>query len=177
LSKEFVQLDEKDELNKKLQEERKLTEEQIKMLNRIEASGDNNYATYHKDVYEPIIQPLISKYESRPADKQISYPHFIPKKFFVTVDDIMPNLKNKYSHGHNGTPFANEMPAQDLKDLTNFVENITNQTQEPDAAMKAYFDKISNNVYRKAVDNVYNNATQQDINNIARENAAIEATG
>jgi putative cell wall-binding protein len=176
LDKALDQLDEKDELNKKLQEERKLTEEQIKMLNSIEASGDTNYKTYNEGVYKPIIQSIISKYESRPEDKKFSYPNYIlPKKFFVTANDIMSNLKKKYWHAPKGTPLSNEMSALELQNLANVVENIANQTQEPGEAMNAYFSKIKNNTFKSAVDNVFNNATQGDINEMAQQNALLQA--
>jgi hypothetical protein len=87
----------------------------------------------------------------------------------------MPNLKKKYWHGRNGTPLANEMSAQELQNLAEVVENVSNQTQEPDEAMNAYLSKIKNNTFRSAVDKVFNSATDEDINNMARENAAVEA--
>jgi hypothetical protein len=149
-------------LNKKLQEERKLTEKQIKMLNRIEASGDKSYETYNEQIYESFVKPMYDKYSARSADKPFSYPHCIPKKFFVTVEDILPNLKKKYWHGPKGTPLANE--------------NISNQTQEPSEAMNAYFKDILNNTFRKAVNNVINNASESDIDAMTRENLKTEAS-
>jgi hypothetical protein len=128
LEKALDQLNEKDELNIRLQEERKLTEKQIKMLNRIEAAGDTNYETYNTGVYEPIMQSIISDYEKRPENKRFSYPHFIPKKFFVTIDDIMPNLKKKYWHGPKGTPLPNEKSLTELQNMAEVLENISNQT-------------------------------------------------
>jgi hypothetical protein len=174
LDKAIDQLDEKDELNKKLQEEGKLTEKQIKMLNSIEASGDTDFATSNEQVYEPYIKNLVSRYESRPADKRFSYPHYIPKKFFVTVNDILPNLKKKYWHGAKGKPLANEMSEADLNKLAEVVEHIANQTQESDEAMKAYFDKIQNNTFTSAVNNVFNTASDAEINEMAQQNAAVE---
>jgi hypothetical protein len=83
-------------LNVKLQEERKLTEEQIKLLNRIEVSGDKNYEKYNEQIYKSFIKSFYDKYSAHSADKPFSYPHYIPKKFFVTVEDILINLKKKY---------------------------------------------------------------------------------
>jgi hypothetical protein len=57
-----------------LQEECKLTEKQIKMLNSIEESGDTNYAIYNKDVYKPYVKPLVAKYEERPQNKHLAIP-------------------------------------------------------------------------------------------------------
>jgi hypothetical protein len=37
-------------------------------------------------------------------------------------------LKKKYWHGPKGTPLANEMSAQQLKELAEVVENVSNQT-------------------------------------------------
>jgi putative cell wall-binding protein len=128
LEKALDQLNEKDELNIRIQEERKLTEQQIKMLNTIEATGDTNYKTYNEGVYQPIMQPIISKYESRPEDKRFSYPHDIPKKFFVTINDIIPNLKKKYWHRPKGTPLDNEKSLKELQDMAEVLENISNQT-------------------------------------------------
>jgi hypothetical protein len=175
LDKALDQPDEKDELNKRLQNERKLTEKQIKMLNSIEASGDTNFATYNKDVYAPYVEPLLSKYENRPENKRFSYPHYIPKKFFVTVDDILPNLKKKYWHGAKGRPLANEMSETDLNKLAEVVENIANQTQEPDEAMNVYFSKIKDNTFKNAVNNVFNTSTDAEIRQMANQNAAVEA--
>jgi uncharacterized protein YfaS (alpha-2-macroglobulin family) len=174
LNKALDQLDEKDELNKKLQEQRKLTEKQIKILNSIEASGDTNFATYNKDVYEPYVKDLVSGYESRPQNKRFSYPHYIPKKFFVTVSDILPNLKKKYWHGPKGKPLANEMSEADLNKLAEIVKHIANQTQEPDTAMQAYFDKIENNTFKSAVDDVFYNASAAEMKQIKAENTAVQ---
>jgi hypothetical protein len=92
-------LDEKDELNSKLLQQRMLNENQTKILNRIKANGDKNFPKYNKDIYEPYVKGQVSNYESRSKDKQFSYSHFILGKFFVTVADIMSNLKKKYWHG------------------------------------------------------------------------------
>jgi hypothetical protein len=174
LEQALDQLNEKDELNVRLQEKRKLTEQQIKMLNRIEATGDTNYATYNKDVYDKIMQPIVTRYESRPENKRYSYPHYIPKKFFVTIDDILPNLKKKYWHGPKGTPLTNEKSLQELLNMAEVLENISNQTEEPDEAMNAYFSNIKDSTYRKAVNNAIQNASAADIQQMAAENTAVE---
>jgi hypothetical protein len=88
----------------------------------------------------------------------------------------MPNLKKKYWHGPKGTPLKNEMSAQDLEDLAVVVENIANQTQEPDEAMKAYFSQIKNNTFKSAIDDVFNNASADDINQVTAENRAVESS-
>jgi hypothetical protein len=158
----------------KLQKEHQLTENQIKLLNRIEASGNKSYAKYNEQIYEPYVKPLYDQYAKRPADKPFSYPHYIPRSFFVTVGDILPNLKKKYWHGPKGTPLANEILERQLKEMAAVVENIANQTQDPDEAMNAYFSKIKNNTFKKAVNNVINNASQSDIQAMTAENLNIE---
>jgi hypothetical protein len=59
--------------------------------------------------------------------------------------------------------------------LAEVVENIANQTQEPDIAMKAYFSKIKDNTFKRAVENVFNNASTADIQQMTTDNAAVEA--
>jgi hypothetical protein len=87
----------------------------------------------------------------------------------------MPNLKKKYWHEANGRPLANEMSEAELQKLAEVVENIANQTQEPDEAMNVYFKDIKNNTFKNAVNNVFNNASDEDINEMAVQNAEIEA--
>jgi hypothetical protein len=52
----------------------------------------------------------------------------------VIAADILPNLKKKYWHGAKGKRLANEMSEVELNKLAEVVENIANQTQEPDEA-------------------------------------------
>jgi predicted solute-binding protein len=92
----------------------------------------------------------------------------------VTVGDILPNLKKKYWHDPKGRPLANEMTEADLNKLAEVVDNIANQTQEPDEAMNAYFSNIKNNTFKYAVNNVFNTANNEDIQQMAAENAAVE---
>jgi hypothetical protein len=63
--------------------------------------------------------------------------------------------------------------------LTEVVQNISNQTQEPSAVMNVYFKDIPNNTFRKAVNNVINSTSTADINAMAAENLNTEsaATG
>jgi hypothetical protein len=58
--------------------------------------------------------------------------------------------------------------------MAEVLENIANQTQEPDEAMNAYFSKIPNNTFRSVVNNAYNNASPADIQSMANQNAQNE---
>jgi hypothetical protein len=147
LNQALEKIDEKDELNSKLLKQRMLNDNQIKILNKIEATGDKNYVKYNKDIYDPYVKGLVSDFEKRSDDKQFSYPHYIPRKFFVTVNDIIPKLKKKYWHGPRGTRLANEITEDELDKMANVVTNISNQIQEPRITMNAYFKDIRNNEY------------------------------
>jgi hypothetical protein len=48
--------DEKDVLNNKLRAQHKLNDEQIKIFNRIEVSGNKNYAKYNEEIFEPYVK-------------------------------------------------------------------------------------------------------------------------
>jgi hypothetical protein len=166
LNQGLDKLDEKNELNSKLLKQRMLNDKQIKILNKIEATGDKNYAKYNTEIYEPYFKGLVSDYESRPKDKQFSYPHFIPLKFFVTVDDIMPNLKKKYWHGPRGTWLANEITEDELNKMAEIVTNISNQIQELDAAMSAYLKDVPNNTYRNSVNKIIREVTPTELDSM-----------
>jgi hypothetical protein len=138
LNQALDKLDEKDELNNKLLQQCMLNDKQIKILSKIEATGDKNYKKYNDEIYNPYVKGLVSDFEKRQEDKQFSYPHYIPRKFFVTVADIMPNLKKKYWHGPGGIWLDNEITEDKLSKIAEVVINILNQTQEPNAAKNAY---------------------------------------
>jgi hypothetical protein len=117
---------------------------------------------------------LVSDFEKRPENKQFSYPHYIPRKFFVTVNDIMPNLKKKYWHGPRGTWLDNEITEDELNKMDEVVTYISNQTQEPDAAMSAYFKEIPNNEYRSSVNKIIKEVSSKELNNMIDQNIEKE---
>jgi hypothetical protein len=140
-----------------------LNYKQIKILNKIEATGDKNYAKYNKDIYEPYIKRLVRYYESHPKNKQFSYPHFIPRKFFLTVVDIMPNLKKKYWHGPRETTLDNEITKDELNKTAEVVTNISNQMPDPTKVMNAYFKDIHNNTYQNIVNQIIEEVTPSEL--------------
>jgi hypothetical protein len=166
--------DVKEELNTKLLQQLMLNDKQIKILNKIEATGDKNYVKYNKDINDPYVKGVIDKYETRLKNKQFSYPHFIPRKFFVSVADIMPNLKKKYWHGPRGTRLDNEITEDELNKMAEVVTNISNQTQEPDAEMNAYFKDISNNTYRNTINKIIREVTPTELYTMINENIEKE---
>jgi hypothetical protein len=175
LNQALEKLDEKDDLNSKLLQQRMLNDKQIKILNKIEAAGDKNYAKYNKEIYEPyVIKGLVRDFENRPKEKRFSYPHYIPRKFFVTADDIMPNLKKKYWHGPRGTRLPNEITEDELNKMAEVVTNISNQTQEPDAVMSAYLKDVPNNKYGNTVNKIIREVTSTELNNMIDQNIEKE---
>jgi hypothetical protein len=139
-------------LNSKLLQQHTLNDKQIKILNKIEATGDKNYAKYNTEIYEPYVKGLVRDFENRPKNKQFSYPHFIPRKFFVTVDEIMPNLKKKYWHGPRGTRLANEITEDELNN----------------------FKEIPNNTYRNTVNKIFREVTPTELTIIIDQNMEKE---
>jgi hypothetical protein len=163
LNKALDKLDKKDELNTKLLQQHMPNDKQIKILNKIEAIGDKNYAKYNKDIYERYIKRLVRDYESHPKNKQFRYPHFVPRKFFLTVDDIMANLKKKYWNASSGTTVDNEITKDELNKTAEVDTNISNQMQDLSEVMNAYFKDICNNTYRNKIIQIIKEVTPSDL--------------
>jgi hypothetical protein len=66
----------------------------------------------------------------------------------------MPNLKKKYWHGPRGTLLDNEITEDELNKIAEVVTNISNQTQEPDVVMNAYFKDVQNYIYRNTFNKI-----------------------
>jgi hypothetical protein len=54
--------------------------------------------------------------------------------------------------------------------MAEVVTNISNQTQEPDAAMSAYFKETPNNEYRNSVNKIIRELSPTELDNMIVQN-------